>query len=223
MKSRWIRRIRNSHGYGIQSPNDFYFVQHILHETTPYYRYTDLHHLAQRHSTNHRHYTEVSLQLLFRLANYVQPQTIVEVGAESLLPSYAITLGCPTGQCIRLNQKDILPDAIPDSPQIIQKKGDELLLFEEIQKQLLAIDLLHIAHTPYYSEIVKRALPHVSNKSLFVIEGIRDTPEKHTWWEQLQNQHTGISYDLKTTGLLFFDKTRYKNAYWINIRKQTSL
>ena len=197
IKNKWIRRIRNSHGYGVQSPNDFYFVQHILHETTPYYRYADLRHLIQNHPTVNQHYTESFLQLLFRLANYIQPQTSVVVGADSILPAYAITLGYPLEHCVLLGPK-------------------------EMERPITA-DLLYIAQTSHYAEITEHALPHMRDKSLLIIEGIHDNPAKHAWWEQLHERHAGICYDLKTIGLLFFDKTRYKNTYWVNLRKHSSL
>ena len=223
IKNKWIRRIRNSHGYGVQSPNDFYFVQHILHETTPYYRYADLRHLIQNHPTVNQHYTESFLQLLFRLANYIQPQTSVVVGADSILPAYAITLGYPLEHCVLIGPKEMAHGAITDFPQITPMNGDELLLSKEILERPITADLLYIAQTSHYAEITEHALPHMRDKSLLIIEGIHDNPAKHAWWEQLHERHAGICYDLRTIGLLFFDKTRYKNTYWVNLRKHSSL
>lgn len=43
MMNKWIRRRRNTLGYGVQSPSDFYFVQHVLREQSSYYAYEAIH------------------------------------------------------------------------------------------------------------------------------------------------------------------------------------
>ena len=83
------------------------------------------------------------------------------------------------------------------------------------------IDMLHIAHTTYYKEAINAALPYVSDRTLIVIEGIRTDKGKHEWWRNLlENRQTGITYDLGETGLLFFDRSRHKNTYWITLKDQ---
>ena len=47
MRNKWIRRKRNSLGFGVQSANDFYFVQHVLREQLPYYANPEKHPLNQ--------------------------------------------------------------------------------------------------------------------------------------------------------------------------------
>ena len=70
-------------------------------------------------------------------------------------------------------------------------------------------------------EVMDAALPNVTDRTLIIIEGIRDSKEKLVWWESLQKSPlTGISYDLGSIGLLFFDRARHKNTYWINLRRR---
>ena len=105
-------------------------------------------------------------------------------------------------------------------PKVEIRKGDEMALFDQILQQDKSLGLLHIAHTPHYQEVVDSALPYVTNNSLFIIESINDNKEKKEWWKRLQESPlTGSSYDLGTIGLLFFDRTRHKETYWINLRK----
>lgn len=219
MKNRWIRRKRNSLGFGVQSPNDFYFVQHVLREQSAYYGYSELHRLIQSASTDAPTYTETIYRLLFRLANYVHPSVIVEVGTGSGLSACAMILGHHMGRCITMSKNAGTTVDMSMYPQITVKSGDEMALFDRVIEEIGTIEMLHIAHTEHYATVVEHALPHVCNKSLFIIEGIHDNPEKRLWWKQLQESpYTGVNYDLSTVGLLFFDKTRYKDSYWIDLK-----
>ena len=225
MINKRIRRLRNSLGFGVQSPNDFYFVQHVLREKFPYYAYDALHQLMDT-PIGLPCYPETINRLLFRLANHIQPHTIIEIGTGAGFSACAMTMGSTASECITidkewsqelLEQRDI---RLAKHPQIKAKNGDELELFKHTLLSKGRVDLLHIAHTPYYKEAVELALPYIGNSALFIIEDINQDEEKQRWWEGLQERiETGICYDLKSIGLLFFDKARHPNSYWINLRK----
>jgi hypothetical protein len=69
----WIRRISHCRGFGIQSPNDYWFVRYVINEPWPYYQYQELGEgddwLAQKLG-----------RLCFRLANWRQPKVITASG-----------------------------------------------------------------------------------------------------------------------------------------------
>ncbi len=220
--NKWIRRKRNSWGYGVQSPSDFYFVQHVLREKSPYYGYSEIEELKEKHSAHLPLYSEGINKLLFRLANYTQAKSIIEVGAG--LSTYAMTLGRPSARCIAITSsepcKRAMQSLLNEHPQVEIKEGDEMDIFCNLIQELGTIGLLHVAHTDHYREVIDAALPHVTDQSLIVIEDICSSKEKYDWWEELQkSSQTGITYDLGNIGLLFFNSSRHKNNYWINIRK----
>ena len=220
--NRWIRRKRNSHGYGVQSPNDFFFVQHVLREQSPYYAYAELHKIYQAVKASLPHVpfsSEEVYRLLFRLADYVHPEVLVAVGDESELAACSMTMARPAKRCVSICAKETESLPIPTSFEV--KKGDEMAIFGEELQCLGTVELLYIAHTPHYKELTQLALSRVCNKTMFIIDGIRENREKRLWWQSLQESPlTGVSYALGTEGLLLFDKTRYKDAYWINIKKK---
>lgn len=204
--NKWIRRRRNTLGYGVQSPGDFYFVRHVLRGKSPYYAYAELHEAVRRSSTKDAPGEELC-RLLFRLTDYVHPEVILQVGMASELAAYSMALARPTACHIAIDTA--------------RTGDDEVETFARTLQEIGQIELLHVARTPYYKDIVALALPHVCNKTLFVIEGIRESKEKRAWWKGLQQSPlTGVSYDLGTMGLLFFDRTRYKDAYWVAMRKR---
>ena len=225
MINKWIRRKRNSLGFGVQSPNDFYFVQHVLREKLAYYGYDALHQLMDT-PTCLPHYPEKINRLLLRLANHIQPQTIVEIGTGAGFSACAMSMGSTASECITIDRKvdlELLEKRnilLANYPQITAINGDELELFNHILQSKGRVELLHLAHTPYYKEAVDLALPYIGDSALFIIEDIDRDEAKQHWWESLQEHtQTCISYDLKSIGLLFFDKARYHNSYWINLRK----
>lgn len=218
MVNKWIRRKRNSHGFGVQSPNDFYFVQNVLREKTHYYGYRDLRDLQRSTASLAGSYPEEINRLLFRLANYVHPEVIVEVGTGSGLSACAMTIAHFLGQCITISERGGIDDVVSAFSQIVVEEGDEVDCFCQIANRLGTIDMLHVAHTEHYQEVVDRALKHVCDRTLFVIEGIRDCKEKLYWWKSLQGcKFVSVSYDIGNVGLLFFDKHRHKTAYWVNL------
>ena len=199
--NKWIRRRRNTLGYGVQSPSDFYFVRHVLRETLPYYAYEALHEAVGTHDTSCTPRDEAVLRLLFRLANHVRPATILHVGCDTPLIAYSMQLACPKARVIG----------------IAGDGGHDQL--EEALQVLGTVELMHIAHTHHYRELVQQAMPHMRSKTLLIMEGIDIDKAKHAWWEELrQSPLTGVSYDLGSMGLLFFDKNRYKDTYWVSMR-----
>lgn len=227
MINKWIRRKRNSLGFGIQSPNDFYFVQHVLREKSPYYAYTELHKMQQQLPTDLPHFSEEVYRLLFRLTNHIYPHTIIEVGTGTGLSACAMVMAHPMSECITIDgaipasQQAIRDKLLANFPQITVKNGDEMALFQQILSAKEHIGILHIAHTVHYKEVIKLALPYATSNTLFVIQGIRNNDEKRIWWETLQEErHRGVSYDLGDIGLMFFDQSRHKDMYWVNLRSK---
>lgn len=68
----WLSRIHRCRGFGIQSPTDYSFVRDIVNEHYPYYAYSEL---GQKGTWLDR---KVG-QLFLRLANHLQPNTIVDL------------------------------------------------------------------------------------------------------------------------------------------------
>ena len=60
-------------------------------------------------------------------------------------------------------------------------------------------------------------LPHLAEGCLVIVEGIYDTDEKRTWWQQIvADQRTGITFDLYDMGLVFFNLKMNKQHYVVN-------
>ena len=80
----WLSRFRHLCGYGVHSPFAFNLITQVIYESTPYYKYKDLaieqKKLAPQKDIYWKYESKKVKRLLFRLVNYIQPDTIVDAG-----------------------------------------------------------------------------------------------------------------------------------------------
>lgn len=196
----WCKRFRHRCGYGVHSPSDFFLITSIIYEKHHYYAYRAL--KKRGFSTFLPHYRRKVNRLLFRLVNYFRPKTLIEVGIGNGSSIGYMRAACHTMDSFTMKGRD---------------KDKTLQQLKEKLSAVQTLDCLHIAHTPYYKEVFAQAIPHVGSHSWFIIGGIHDSEEKREWWKQIvASEDTGITFDLYDIGLVFFDKTRYKQHYIVN-------
>lgn len=86
----WMRRMRHSRGFGVQSPYDYRFVRYVVNEHWPYYAYDDL----KRHVPDIDRRTRKLCRLYFRIANWRQPHTIIDYRPETDAYRRYMQAGC---------------------------------------------------------------------------------------------------------------------------------
>lgn len=196
----WCRRFRHRCGYGVHSPSDFFLITSVIYENLPYYAYDKLKSVS--FSQRLPHYREKVNKLLFRLVNYVQPTTLMEVGKGN-------------GDAIRYMQA-AKPSITSISIEGLEKEDTLFQLKKELDK-MKHIDFLHIAHTPYYKEVFEMAFPYLTEHSCVVIGNLYESKERKIWWKQLNHdERVRITFDLYDVGLSFFNSKRYKQNFIVN-------
>ena len=86
----WLARFRHRKGYGVHSPFAFRFITDVVYEDHPYYAYREL----DRELPFYMRLRQGrGLHLLLRLANHLQPETIV-VPADCLWERRYLQSGC---------------------------------------------------------------------------------------------------------------------------------
>ena len=127
----WLRRIRYCRGFGIQSPSDYRFVRYVINEHWPYYAYESL---GEEDDWLRRKLG----CLYFRLANDLQPKTIVDwVGFHDYLKA-----GCRSA-CI-------VDDAQQVELAIVPIKTDYHHLFQECNDQSVVVFQDIYQHPEYW-------------------------------------------------------------------------
>lgn len=158
---------------------------------------------------------EKYVRLFFRMVNYFQPRSIIELGtslglstiyfakAQNTIPVHTLE-GCPETLDIaqenfeKLHLKNItghLGDFNDTLPNVLKETGTADLVF---------FDGNHRAEpTLNYFEL---CLKHMTDQSIFVFDDIHWSDEMHQAWEKIKGHpKTVVTLDLFFIGIVFFD------------------
>ena len=180
----WLCRIGHCRGFGIQSPWAYRFVRYVVNEHDAYYAYARL-----KEECPADGYTTKMGCLLFRLANYWQPETIAGLTDEPFAVWRAyVQAGCAKSKFIALSSQQ-------------QSAGQR------------AIVVLTQADEKRYEGIVSVA----DEQILLVVMDIGSNKAARRLWKQiLADDRARTSFDLYYCGVVFFDKQRFKQHYIVN-------
>lgn len=228
----WLLRFRHREGYGVHSPFAFNLITRVIYEKAPYYDYKYLRKLIGKARSESPAMWNRFLEgfriyeLLFRLVNYAQPHTILEIGTS--VGASSIYLSC----CRKKTRFITLDEQSPANALatslfgfykggIDSRVGDLPALVPETLSELDTLDflLLHPANYPLntvktmFEQCVSKSNP----RSVFVIQDIHGSSSFKKWWKELvTDQRLGITFDLYDMGIIFFDKTKIKQHYIVN-------
>lgn len=211
-------RFRHRRGYGVHSPSDFFLITFVVYEDMPYYPFLSLHYL--REDLEYLpHYREKTDKFLFRLANYWQPASMLEIGTGSGLQTRYLA-EAKRAPLLTLDDGQAKPEVakfLSGCKNVAYEGGNILRLLDEALAGRECPELVHIGHTPYYKEVFERLLPQVTERTCMIIGSPYATREKKQWWKRvIADPRTGVTFDLYDVGLVFFDKKRVKEHRIVN-------
>ena len=183
----WLARCRYSRGFGIQSPNDYYFVMNVINEHAPFYAYSDLKQCFPHVYRRKRRMAE----LLLRLANWLQPEKVALLSNVDPIYVEYIKAGC---------NKAIVS---------ANWKSNETKMFvidRDAVNRSVAIDSAY----PSIDSILS------TDETVIVITDIYGT-NKSLWNEFLERGTSIIIFDLYHIGIILCKKNRYKIKYNLNL------
>lgn len=196
----WLRRFRHRRGYGVHSPFAFNFITNVIYERTPYYKYDELL-VSQKEQARQKdcgwdYETGKVKRLLFRVVNYCQPVTIVDAGCLSASSLY-----------LKAAKEGADYTAATDLSELFLEAG-------------VPVDFLYVhdyRRPEFVEEVFNLCASRSTQRSVFVVEGIRYTPSMMALWKRLvRHERAGITFDLYDLGIVFFDKTKNKQDYIVN-------
>ena len=191
----WLRRVRYSRGFGVQSPWAYRFIRYVVNEHYPYYKYE---HLAEQVYGIDKT-TRKLCKFYFRLANYQQAHTFVDCYPSSSCYKIYVDAGCQKANYHRITE------AISE---------DELIrLFSNIGEY----SMVRVSLVANYRTVVDMALDHLPSSSVLIIENIKRDKEAQKYWSELiSDSRTGVSFDLYYCGVLFLKNDMVKQSYIVN-------
>ena len=192
----WIRRMRYSRGFGVQSPWAYRFVRYVVNEHYPYYEYTHLN--KEVYGINK--FTRKLCRLYFRIANYCQPKLVVDYGSSTTAYRTYFRAGCHSCHVVQLSADE---------------KGMDKL--DDLLAQNAKVDVARISLKGDYRDVVDKLMDHVDRKSLLIIQRIKKNKNTVDYWRELvDDERTGVTFDLYYCGIIFFDNKKFKRNYIVN-------
>ena len=196
----WLYRFRHRCGYGVHSPFASNLITHVIYESTAYYKYEELakaqKQLELEKDKRWKYESKKVKRLLFRLVNYTQPETIVDAGTLAASALY-----------LKAGKEGADYTSASDLSELFLESG-------------VPVDFLYLhdyRHPDFVEEVFRICSTRTRGKSVFVIEGIRYTPQMSALWKRMkQDGRAGITFDLYDLGIIFFDKTKIKQDYIVN-------
>ena len=191
----WLRRVRYSRGFGVQSPWAYRFIRYVVNEHYPYYKYEQL--AEQVYGIDKT--TRKLCKFYFRLANYQQAHTFVDCYPTSSCYKIYVDAGCQKANYYRITE------AISE---------EELIrLFSNIGEY----SMVRVPLVANYRTVVDKALDYLPSSSVLIIENIKRDKETQKYWSELiSDSRTGVSFDLYYCGVLFLNNDMVKQSYIVN-------
>ncbi len=147
----WLLRFRHRCGYGVHSPFAFRLITEVFYEDLPYYYFGDYDYLLPRKWQFRR---KKGLHMLFRLANWYQPEVVCASWTISYEGFY-LKDACPQAK-LRLGYPEEGKRTI-----LLVTKPDEEVFRHITPDTLLVLDNLHL-HREWF-----RRLPSVVSFDLY--------------------------------------------------------
>lgn len=184
----FMRRFTHSRGFGIQSPSAYRFDREVINAHHPYHAYADLQHAFP----NEDRLTLKLARLYFRIAHAVQARLWALCTHRNDVYRAYIEAGCHTTIFVdgdKVGQMDKLEAA------------DVLVMTMEDDRWAMCEAFVSSAH----------------ERSMLIVEGIYASKKAKMRWNELVNdERTGVAFDLYDCGIIFFDYTKSKQLYIIN-------
>lgn len=155
----WLHRIRHRKGHGIHSPFAYSLVTQVLYNPGTYYAYALLDRLQPRYVRLFRLRPLAVHRLLFRLANYRQPQHIAVPG---LTP---IEWNCLREGCRHAVIDPSLPSTSAD--MLILHPQDAALLADDWHRYINENTLLVVLDLPHNRTLWQSVCSHSSTRVTF--------------------------------------------------------
>lgn len=168
-------------------------------------------------------------ELLFRIVNYFQPQSILELGTSLGLATSALSLG---SRSLGTNAKITTLEGCPETAKIAQNQFRQFGLtniysevteftaylskLQNLNFKLIYFDGNHQKQaTLDYFELL---LPTITNETVWIFDDIHWSSEMEEAWEIIKNHPAvTVTIDLFQWGLVFFRREQPKEHFTIRV------
>ena len=224
----WLSRFRQRKGYGVHSPFAYSFIRGVVLESSAYYAYADLSPLHPWWVRWFHLYPMQCRRLLFRLANFAEPRT-VELRTEDEVAAKYIRAAVPRAEVRRKEgamsgevrrKEGAIPGVVRrkegDIPGEVRRKEGVLAAVPEGSPEgREAADFVLVGKERL--EEAAAVAARMPERGMLVCEGIHESRRAKEIWRTIREApHTGVTFDLYTYGVAFFNPKLHKQHYKVN-------
>lgn len=233
----------NGKGHGIHSPFVFDFIIHVLNDKRSFYAYTAIENCRHRLSINNRllevedfgagsvtgnkkqrSFAEIVQhaakskklgQLLFRIVNYYQPVSVIELGTSLGLSAAYMAMGNPASRLVTFEGATAVAAVATENFSLLKINNIETVTgnFDEtvapVLQRLAGIDLAFIDGNHrkeptlrYFQQLLQKT----NRPSILIFDDIHWSKEMEAAWREIKNHpDVFLTIDLFFTGLVFFN------------------
>lgn len=186
----FICRLHHLKGFGIQSPWAFKMVNDVINCHTPFS-------YAPKISSHFGHidiHTQRLGRLFYRLSLHIGPTVWHFSTFFNDLYSHYVRLGSHSSTCLSLQ--------------------DGMNVSSSLNCQVLVVS----PDMPLAQDLMDGFVSLCSSECILIVLDIHKTSKhRKLWYELIANPKAGVSFDLFVCGLIFFDHTKSKQNYTINL------
>jgi predicted O-methyltransferase YrrM len=245
----------NSKGHGMHSPFVYEFITKVMNDFTKYEDYEKVEQLRMKLLANptalliedmgagssvtasdKRTIASIAKnaakpkkfgQLLYRMAKFYQPQTIIELGTSLGITSSYLALGNPSAKVVTMEGASSIADKAIENFQQLDIRNIELVRgnFDNTLEQVLhanpRVDLAFIDgnHRQEPTErYFQQMLPYIHNDTLLIFDDIHWSKEMEAAWKNIvQHEAVSCDIDLFYIGIVSFRK-EFKEKQSFSVR-----
>lgn len=217
LATRLLYKVRHHKGHGVHSPFVFNLINKVIEEKLHFYSYGDLASYLSQFEDKRMQPKKDNL-LAFRLVNYFNPKSILELGSDMGVNTLYLKAVAKDTQCICIESDNKKREI---AHRLCKGYNTEVTFCESLQDisrpqfDCIYINLNNLPDiTPSdLEELVAKCHPN----SFIMVKGIRKNKKQNRLWKCLtQNEKRTAELDLFNIGLLFFDKQLYRWRYQIS-------
>jgi predicted O-methyltransferase YrrM len=155
--------------------------------------------------------TELENRLLFRLANRFQPKTILVTGSNFGLTPLYLTAYSKKTECVVIEPEPMLADI---THCYLEKYGlASIKILNNLDVIPDKLDLIVWNHS-FSLQTFEQLFPHINEKSVIVIAGIKKTPSNQETWKKICiHPKVTVTLDLYRLGIVFFNPKLHQKTY----------
>jgi predicted O-methyltransferase YrrM len=227
------RKLRYRKGFGVHSPFIYNLITKVIEEKTPYYVFDDIENFRKEllsrenplktlttRETQHKNFGA----LLFRLVNFFKCRNVLQIGSSTGVMSLYLALPLRNScECYALEERLGLSESVRIFTEKYSLKNLHLAEgayaenLQRLKPENASFDFIFI-NTKGDSEKTSEALrlvdTFICENTVMVIDNIRRDKAMKKIWQEIKNRpDTGLTIDLYSSGLVFFNTQLHKQHY----------